>query len=929
MKDENKARSGEDITADELIARLEKQMREKPQTGASQKADQDNRKLSNMAARDTNETYDDAIVADHSGDSELDIEALLKKYMPSDDGTDTQTADTDDDGTADETVAETVEADADYAEPADSVYEDDADIKIGESIMTPDDMVYEKFAAPEPAPVTTVDALDDEPDDGDAIIEPEPVSAAANSAGAPEKPVSTKHRYRVRRAKLPITSAAAAAEQNADATEFEVTTWGSHSDDTRVFEPALTGDIKTVKETVDDSAQNVKAAPAAADDETAETPINTAVDTDDGADSTKVFDKSAITGEQKKAPDAESGEVDDTDISLMLGLGLMDDEKTKTIGIDKVKSVEENIKREQTEKAKKPAFEFTERSQIKRIIDSYKYAFRATKVKLVIAILFSLMLLVFENISVLGIQFAGALDPAVYPVVYVMVDLQILLLCAAAAYEQILNGIALIFKGRPGPESLTSLMVLLAIAHSAVAAATATVPYEPTLYNFPVSLGIVLSLVFTYLNIKREIFSFNVVSVKRPKYVLEKLGTDESRLESEIFSDDGMTDETPDVLRISKANFVDGYFARSETPSSAKTLVALIIPIAVAFAAIFFVFDYLGGADISTSASTAYVAALFCLPISIFFTYSVPFYKANKAAFEMDSTIIGEVSLTEYSRASVISFDDKNVFPSYGVKIQNINFLNNGSIERVFYLATSVFSAVGGPLADVFGVATADIEKSTDVRITKSVTGCLEATVDGSIDVMFAKRSYLDENGIVSGADDWDSDSAYGDADVSVMYMLIDGVPCAKFYVKYLIDTDFEAILRQLSANGMCVGVKTFDPNIDEEMIGRKIKLKKYPLRILRYTSVDQLTQQNARINSGIISRANTKSLLQTVTLCDKVLGVRRTNFFIKILSMAIGLIIAALITASGTMADVASVYIGLYQLVWILPMMLTTRIFI
>ena len=640
------------------------------------------------------------------------------------------------------------------------------------------------------------------------------------------------------------------------------------------------------------------------------------------------------TAENSAISENDSGsqkeDMDETDMNLMWALGL-EDELEKKVGKDKISKFAEKIKsRENDSENEYVAGEYTDRSQTRSIIDAYKRELFYTKIKLGASIIFALILLFFENMSLIksggaSLHLSGPLDPSVYPVVYIMADLQILLLCCSFAYRQILSGFANIFKGAPSPESITSVMLIFSIVHSAASAILTVPPVEPNVYNFPVAVCIVMTLVHTLFTLKREVLSFNIVSSKRPKYVLKRLSASDSELEVNAFSN--MTEDMPDVLKIEKTAFVDGFFTRMNRPSSVNRLIAIFIPVIIAISVLFFFFAYRSTSNLSGAFSTAYISVLFCFPISVFFTYSVPFYSAVRNAYENDSTIIGETSIDEYSGASVISFDDRNVFPSYGVKVQNINIYRNYRIDRVLYYASSIFKAVGGPLSDVFEVATMEMEHSDNVTAVSSEHGYLEALVDGK-NIILGKLSSIQAGGFDIPGEVWDEDK-YAEPDVSVMYMLRDGKMIAKMYIKYIIDSDFEFIVKQLASNGLCVGIKTFDPNIDEQMIGRKIKINKYPVRVLRYRDVNELSRPTERQDSGIVSRGTTKALLQTVGMCDKVIHVRRTNMMIKILSLIISIAIMVIIAISGTVGTVFSLFIAAYQLIWLIPMIITSKIFI
>lgn len=108
--------------------------------------------------------------------------------------------------------------------------------------------------------------------------------------------------------------------------------------------------------------------------------------------------------------------------------------------------------------------------------------------------MFAVILFFYENLRLFGYEFDGALDGTVYPTVYIMVSLQIMLLCAACALPELVEGIKNLFTGKIGPGSVTSLLVLSAIAHSVVQTQTVRIAQSPTLINFTVALTVVFTL---------------------------------------------------------------------------------------------------------------------------------------------------------------------------------------------------------------------------------------------------------------------------------------------------------------------------------------------------------------------------------------------------------------------------------------------------
>ena len=372
----------------------------------------------------------------------------------------------------------------------------------------------------------------------------------------------------------------------------------------------------------------------------------------------------APVGEPAENAESQDEEIDPTDINLMVAFGL--DKKS-----DKAKQFGDRLEEKQHTKAKKVQLdrpEYVDKSQTGQIRSEYKAKQTSLWVRLVLCGILTLVLMIFENIEPItklftgsGKQFSGVFDPAVYPVVYVMVSLQIMLLACFCAYDQIFAGIKCLFRGNPRPESMTALLTLLGIVYSCIVARVIEIPEEPVMFNFVVALSALLTLVYALYNVRREMMNFRIVANKRPKHIVRRLLDEESECESKAFAED---EDVCDVMKIEKTDFIDGFFGRLNAPDpSANRFMIFAMSASAAIAVLFGLFTSFGDASAAQVCAAAFGSMMILVPLSVYITFSYPFYRANLAAKQYESAIIGEASLDEYSNASIISFDDKNVFP--------------------------------------------------------------------------------------------------------------------------------------------------------------------------------------------------------------------------------------------------------------------------
>ena len=630
-------------------------------------------------------------------------------------------------------------------------------------------------------------------------------------------------------------------------------------------------------------------------------------------------------------PDTDG--VGTTDMNLRIAFGLEEEEDAPEEVRDAVKKLGDHLESDKRvgKKYTPEHPEYTDPIQARDIAGEYKSRRKNVNIRLFFASVFTVLLVLFENITVITElltgspkQFAGALDPAKYPVVYVMVSLQLLFLAAVFALPELKRGFKRLFKGSPTPESITLLLVAAGTVSSAVIAYCATGTSEPVVFNSVAAMSVIMSLVYSRLNVKREMMTFFVVGSKKIKYAMSRVPDDESLLDPADYEDDMYGD----VMRVERTGFVDGFFSRMGAPDGMTSVfVAGIMGVAVAAAILLAIFSDRSGNAVCSIASAAYLALLAMTPYAVHLTFSYPFYRAAKAASECDSAIVGETSLEEYATTAVVSFDDGNVFPSFGVKVQNIKIYNNARIDRVLYYASSVFKSAGGPLSDVFEVATMEMGRSEDVEILDADRGYLAAKVDG-VKIVFGSHAALPGKGY-----EIEDSVALDDVDfsdeLSIMYMFREDMLIAKMYIKYVLDGDIESMLIQFQDYGMYVCVRTYDPNIDEEMICAKLAMRNPPVKVVRYRSSDDVKGHVERVDSGFVTYSSPKTLLQLLPYCDKTIHTKRTCAALAIMSMIISLMLIAVFTMSSGLAFLRSIHVILWHIGWMIPAYLASKIFI
>ena len=559
-------------------------------------------------------------------------------------------------------------------------------------------------------------------------------------------------------------------------------------------------------------------------------------------------------------------------------------------------------------------YEYKDEEQRDEIKSKYTSAFRGATVRFLLCIVFAVSLLLFENSGMFALKLPGLLTVSVYPTVCAMIDLQLVLLCALMYVDKLAVGFSSLFKFKPSFESIPAVLLTASVVYTTI---ITLIPgtRSAVFYNFPVALTFVFAILCEILDLKREVMSFGIISSKSKKYAVRKL-TDEERARDAQLFEEYVSPDSP-MFAVTRVKFVDGFFERIRNRGkNGHLLVLMLITLAEMLLAI--------GLGILMKSSTyeivtmAYLAVVLGLPGTVLIAGSHPFYRAVKNVYESESTVVGAGSLEEYSDGSVVFFDEKDIFPSTGVKINSVKVYSDNRIDGVIYYAASIFAKIGGPLSDVFSLATGEIGHSENTELIDVSDNGIQCTIDG-------ESIYLGSNDYMKSMD---FETPYGDSDeameknsgVRLMYVANEQEILAKFYVQYTADSEYELIFKQLYKAGMCVGIRTRDPNIDEEFVVRKLGLKSdYPVRVVHSKPGKEMPSKAERADSGVVSIGTVKPLLRALSLCDRIKYIARIHGIFEIVSTVLVMLVIYAVAALGKLG-LGSAYAALYQIFWLIP---------
>ena len=601
---------------------------------------------------------------------------------------------------------------------------------------------------------------------------------------------------------------------------------------------------------------------------------------------------------------------------------------TDTIELPKdIKEVSEESEDEQelgeSDKEKEDtSFEYSDPSQKKDVFGVLRQKYMSAKVRMIVAGLFAVLLFVIEALP--------TIVPAVdifqgNAFVSVIVDFCILICCGAIVFGQIGKSLRLLTKGKFSGDTVTLCSFIVSFVMSVIAIVAVYLGNSMTLFNFAFAICAFLSILFEFLSLRRDVYTFKIVSASETKSVITKLNRIERYAEEKEFGE--YMGDYSDVYKVEETDFVGDFFKkRKEVPSSTKA-VAFLLPVAVVLAIVAGIISaFVLGNDVYQSLSHGFMAYWFITPVTALISFVYPMYLASLRAYSYSSAIIGDATPEGSEKISVITFNDNDAFPPEKTKIKSVKVFENNHIENVIYFASSVFSKVGGPLATVFKQATLNSVNSENVDINEITDTGIDATVEGR-HIVIGIPSYMESQCFETMYEPGDEDYE-GRTNKRVLYLACDEVVVAKFYIQYNVSADFLYIVRHLCSEGICVSIRSLDPCIDNEILFKnKIDPSEYPVRIIKGQEMGTKRESISSTIGSIVSTGSKKGLIKTLLLCDKLMNIRKTNLVVKIAAMVIGAAVAGVLLA--TVGNISSAYPALYQLFWMLPIFFISKIYI
>ncbi len=536
--------------------------------------------------------------------------------------------------------------------------------------------------------------------------------------------------------------------------------------------------------------------------------------------------------------------------------------------------------------------------------DKFLDKIMAIRLRLVVAAILGIVTLVFENTYLFGVElFANAfISPAA-------IDACLVAAMALLALPEIAKGLKSLFSGDIVPELSLLLFGIFAFAYSFTMAAVAGEGVRYPLFAFVYAVISTNSIYATYCFETANFSAFRVVSEKGVKSIMDTRLT--RTLERENIALDGAVDEYKSkTARTFETTFVSDFFKKSakRSENTRNNLLLLCVSIGIALVSGIVMF-FIGESGVVSGFSTFMLVISLAIPAFSVLSHKLTYKSAEFEALDNESAVVGEKSLYEFSGVDVVAFEDTEVFGQDDVSFKSISLSDRrGDFREAMRKMSSLFSALGGPLCNVFAASlNKKYPAATSVVIEDDGA---EGIVDGKR-VMAGNVDYMQRHGVKIPLR---NESSVGST--RIMYAAEDGELFAKFTVKYAFSEEFALMLAAMRARKMVPLIYTRDFNINNEFM-RFLTGDADAIRVMRKYTPAKEPVIYGKISAGMVTFGDKTSAINLLLLSKKYAHFQSNVSVTELLACGVGAVLAVVIALCNMTVALPSFILGVWQIVW------------
>ena len=629
-------------------------------------------------------------------------------------------------------------------------------------------------------------------------------------------------------------------------------------------------------------------------------------------------DENSSSTESSLLDGLAKSELDGAEISLLMQFGcddeIMDrysDESDTTILDEEAVNKKEDEKQARIKK-------LTEKVSAKS--DSYKGKTSALYIRLGVCAVFAFLLLLYEGLPAMGIELPGILNREDYYISYVLIGLQLTVLCAVSAYRQIWNGAKKLLTSAPDAYSAVFILSVATLLYDVCILFVKGDVIPPT-FHFALACALVASLVGELRSSAAErrcfeLFFADILIGEGNQFTLRKSKGKNSTAEKMY---KGGLDSSNNIYYPIEIHNTEKFFNAVKNRSAKSGLSMLLMLPAVVLSLLIGIFALIAAGEFWVGVGGMTVALFMTLPTASAIAVWLPFERVTASAHRNGYAFASEGSMEAYGDCDIAVFGDLHLFEKCSPSKVNLALYDATSKEVLIGCLNAVYREIGGPMTEAFAVPYD--KKLGECRITRVAKGGVEAVIGCNYSVLLGNEGFMSRYGIAFPAATLNNK----DDEVFTLCVSINGRATARIAVRYAVNRVFEMFVERLAEDGIYCVVETFDPMISTELLGRIdpdigsyisfVHMNAEDLVIRRDRNRERILFEASEEELGVIARGSRFNLAVALSTAKKMKKLRKYLNITALSVSGLGALIALAASGFGWIGGFNGFFVLLYWL--------------
>ncbi len=596
--------------------------------------------------------------------------------------------------------------------------------------------------------------------------------------------------------------------------------------------------------------------------------------------------------EPEVEPECASEEEDD-EFRFLLDMDY-EDELGNSVGFERIRAYHEGkINGRSVPRGMKHA-EFEAQIQEHTFHAEYREQRKSKIFRLVFSLCMLILILLYERAGLMARTFGGILDGTQYPVAYVLIGVQLLLLEAAFFAKPLWEGFLRLVRFSPIDHSFTSVLVIGTFVYHYILLLVPSEGEAPALYLSPAAFSLFLLAAAEFLNWYREFLAYTIVASRHQKYALvPRVSVGGERDRARVRMDRIELREKEYYVR--PVEFVRNYFANTEQRIDHHRNLGGHMLMLLAIGAALGLVSFVGSSDIALTFRTVFATVLLASPCASLLFVSVPMFFSAAIRQRGKSAMIGERPVAECADPATIVLPDSEVFAA--MEHDQLHLENGCDIHAVTALTNALLTQIGSPLAAAFSVDDSSRIEPERVHLTEiDDTGVSAQLDEDGPTIVFGTVPFVRGKGIaVRGL--------AADIPAHVYKRLyavaVDGKTAAVFLVRYQLKRHIPALLREMKRVGVPMALRTLDPCVRADIMKQILGPYDLHMDVIK-PSMREIDVATNRVDATVVALDSYCEVARAYAACRLV---RRASLFgkwMQAISLVLGAALAAVLAVSG-----------------------------